>query len=71
MANVADVANLASSLQAGVTSVLGVKADFKAHLPIATPGVLEDADGKLLGIPTRFDMLPAQAKDLFDAGGGI
>ncbi|KAE9320050.1 hypothetical protein PF008_g18120 [Phytophthora fragariae] len=31
MANVADVANLASSLQAGVTSVLGVKADFKVQ----------------------------------------
>ncbi|KAE8875407.1 hypothetical protein PF006_g22514 [Phytophthora fragariae] len=55
------VDKLASSLQASVTPTL----------PIATPGLLEDPDGILLGIPTRFGMLPAQVKGLFDACGGL
>ncbi|KAE8892217.1 hypothetical protein PF010_g26297 [Phytophthora fragariae] len=55
------VDKLASSLQASVTPIL----------PIATPGLLKDAVGILLGIPTLFGMLPAQVKGLFDACGGL
>lgn len=84
------VAKLASSIKAGVTSVLSVKASVyqvqetlnddllkalhaspKSDLPIATPDVLKNADGILLGFPTRFGMLPSQVKGLFDACGGL
>ncbi|GMF57543.1 unnamed protein product [Phytophthora fragariaefolia] len=43
----------------------------KPDLPVATPDVLKDADGILLGFPTRFGMLPSQVKGLFDACGGL
>ncbi|KAH7459571.1 hypothetical protein PRIC1_012653 [Phytophthora ramorum] len=43
----------------------------KSDLPVATPDVLKNADGILLGFPTRFGMLPAQVKGLFDACGGL
>lgn len=43
----------------------------KPDLPIATPQTLKDADGILLGFPTRFGMLPSQVKGLFDACGGL
>ncbi|KAE8975299.1 hypothetical protein PR003_g26061 [Phytophthora rubi] len=43
----------------------------RPDLPIATPDVLKNADGILLGFPTRFGMLPAQVKGLFDACGGL
>ncbi|KAE9006228.1 hypothetical protein PR001_g17261 [Phytophthora rubi] len=84
------VVKLASSLQAGMTSVSGMKAsDFKVqetlnsdllkalhapprpNLPIATPDVLKDAGGMLLGISTRFGTLPAQVKGRFDACGDL
>lgn len=42
-----------------------------ADIPIATPQTLKDADGILLGFPTRFGMLPSQVKGLFDACGGL
>ncbi|CAI5736852.1 unnamed protein product [Hyaloperonospora brassicae] len=49
----------------------------KMHAPpkqdhaVATPDVLKNADGVLLGIPTRFGSMPAQVKALFDACGGL
>ncbi|KAL4145430.1 hypothetical protein PRNP1_013101 [Phytophthora ramorum] len=43
----------------------------KSDLPVATADVLKNADGILLGFPTRFGMLPAQVKGLFDACGGL
>ncbi|KAG6618448.1 NAD(P)H:quinone oxidoreductase, type IV [Phytophthora cinnamomi] len=46
-------------------------APAKPDLPIATPDVLKNADGILLGFPTRFGMLPSQVKGLFDACGGL
>ncbi|GAB9471751.1 Nad quinone oxidoreductase [Globisporangium polare] len=42
-----------------------------ADHPIATPDTLKEADGILLGLPTRFGMLPSQMKGLFDACGGL
>lgn len=42
-----------------------------ADHPIATPDTLKEADGILLGLPTRFGMLPSQVKGLFDACGGL
>uniref|UniRef100_K3W925 Flavodoxin-like domain-containing protein n=1 Tax=Globisporangium ultimum (strain ATCC 200006 / CBS 805.95 / DAOM BR144) TaxID=431595 RepID=K3W925_GLOUD len=38
---------------------------------VATPDTLKDADGILLGLPTRFGMLPSQMKALMDACGGL
>ncbi|KAG6603033.1 NAD(P)H:quinone oxidoreductase, type IV [Phytophthora cinnamomi] len=43
----------------------------KKDHPVATPDVLKNADGVLLGIPTRFGSMPAQVKALFDACGGL
>lgn len=42
-----------------------------ADHPIATPETLKEADAILLGLPTRFGMLPSQVKGLFDACGGL
>lgn len=39
----------------------------KLDHPVATPEVLEQADGVLFGFPTRFGMVPAQVKTLFDS----
>jgi NAD(P)H dehydrogenase (quinone) len=39
----------------------------KRDEPVATPADLEQADGVLFGFPTRFGMVPAQVKTLFDA----
>jgi len=41
----------------------------KAEHPIATPDDLEEADGILFGIPTRFGMAAAQMKAFIDSTG--
>ncbi|CEG41450.1 nad h:quinone type iv [Plasmopara halstedii] len=46
-------------------------APSKKDHPIATPDVLKEANGILFGIPTRFGLVPAQVKALFDACGGL
>ncbi|KUF96829.1 Coatomer subunit epsilon-1 [Phytophthora nicotianae] len=43
----------------------------KKDHPVATPDILKNADGVLLGFPTRFGSMPAQVKALFDACGGL
>ncbi|KAL4172715.1 hypothetical protein KRP22_007878 [Phytophthora ramorum] len=43
----------------------------KRDYPIASPETLKEADGILLGYPTRFGDFPAQAKSLFDATGQL
>ncbi|KAJ0409904.1 hypothetical protein P43SY_005798 [Pythium insidiosum] len=43
----------------------------KKDHPIATSDVLKEADGILLGIPSRFGSMPAQVKAFFDATGGL
>lgn len=43
----------------------------KPDHPIATPDTLKEADGILLGLPTRFGMVPSQVKGLMDACGGL
>ena len=40
------------------------------HVPIIRAEQLPEADGFLFGIPTRFGVVPAQIKALFDACGG-
>lgn len=40
-------------------------------VPIITPSLLPEADGILFGMPTRFGMVPAQMKALFDACGQL
>ncbi|RKP08186.1 protoplast secreted protein 2 precursor putative [Thamnocephalis sphaerospora] len=42
-----------------------------ADVPVISPLELADADGLLIGIPTRFGLLPAQAKALFDGTGSL
>lgn len=39
--------------------------------PVITPDELVKADGFLFGYPTRFGMLPAQAKAFWDSTGGL
>lgn len=43
----------------------------KSDVPIIAPNDLAEADGLLLGFPTRFGMMAAQFKAFFDATGGL
>ena len=43
----------------------------RSDVPILTPDLLPEADGILLGMPTRFGMVPAQVKALFDSCGQL
>lgn len=43
----------------------------KSDVPIITPNELPEADGLLLGFPTRFGMMSAQFKAFMDATGGL
>ena len=43
----------------------------KSDVPIIAPNDLPEADGLLLGFPTRFGMMAAQFKAFFDATGGL
>lgn len=46
-------------------------AGAKPDLPVISPRQLADADGIIFGFPTRFGMMAAQMKALFDATGGL
>lgn len=43
----------------------------KSDAPTITPNELAEADGILLGFPTRFGMMAAQFKAFLDATGGL
>ncbi|KAI8888295.1 benzoquinone reductase [Backusella circina FSU 941] len=43
----------------------------KPDVPVITVADLNDADGFLFGIPTRFGTMPAQIKAFLDATGGL
>ncbi|KAJ1848629.1 flavodoxin-like fold protein, partial [Coemansia sp. RSA 2703] len=43
----------------------------KSPVPVITPEKLAEADGFLLGFPTRFGVAPAQVKAFFDATGQL
>jgi NAD(P)H dehydrogenase (quinone) len=45
------------------------KLDQKAE--IATPAELADYDGVIVGVPTRFCLMPSQLKNFFDQTGGL
>lgn len=52
--------------------VLGMLyAPAKPDYPVATPDVLQAADGIIFGFPTRFGNLPAQMKAFIDSTGGL
>lgn len=52
--------------------VLGkMGAGRKSDVPTITPNELAEADGILLGFPTRFGMMAAQFKAFLDATGGL
>src|SRR5688500_17813552 len=42
-----------------------------AHVPIAQPAQLADADAILFGIPTRYGLVVSQMQAFFDATGGL
>ncbi len=42
-----------------------------AHIPIAKPGDLADADAIIFGIPTRFGNMCAQMRNFLDQTGGL
>lgn len=42
-----------------------------AHIPVATPGQLEQADVLLFGTPTRYGMMAAQMKNFIDQTGSL
>ncbi|PON35829.1 Flavoprotein [Parasponia andersonii] len=43
----------------------------KSDVPVIQPSDLAEADGLLLGFPTRFGMMASQFKAFFDATGGL
>lgn len=45
--------------------------DQFAHLPIAEPGQLADADAIIFGTPTRFGNMSAQMRNFLDQTGGL
>lgn len=51
----------------------GAKAaqDAHAHIPVARPEDLEDADAIIFGTPTRFGMMAAQMRNFLDQTGGL
>ena len=48
----------------------GARAAF-AHIPVAKPEQLADADAILFGTPTRFGMMSAQMRNFLDQTGGL
>lgn len=42
-----------------------------AHVPVATPAQLADADAVLFGTPTRFGMMAGQMRSFLDQTGGL
>ncbi len=42
-----------------------------AHIPVATPGQLADADAIIFGTPTRFGNMAAQMRNFLDQTGGL
>ncbi|MCX7598248.1 MAG: NAD(P)H:quinone oxidoreductase [Armatimonadetes bacterium] len=42
-----------------------------AHIPVATPKVLADADAIIFGTPTRFGNMAAQMRNFLDQTGGL
>lgn len=65
----AELYQVKETLSAGVLAKL--HAPPKSDFPVATPDVLKNADGIMLGFPTHFGMVPAQMKALFDACGAL
>ncbi|MCF7953006.1 MAG: NAD(P)H:quinone oxidoreductase [Spirochaetales bacterium] len=49
---------------------LEAKVQFK-DIPVATPEILEQSDGLVFGVPTRFGNMSAQMRNFFDATGGL
>ncbi len=49
---------------------LGAKELFK-DIPVAVPAVLDEADGLIFGVPTRFGNMSAQMRAFFDSTGGL
>jgi len=45
--------------------------DTFAHIPVATPGQLPDADAIIFGTPTRFGNMCAQMRNFLDQCGGL
>ena len=42
-----------------------------AHIPVATPAQLAEADGIIFGTPTRFGNMAAQMRNFLDQTGGL
>jgi len=42
-----------------------------AHIPVANPQILAEADGIIFGAPTRFGMICAQMRTFLDGTGGL
>jgi NAD(P)H dehydrogenase (quinone) len=44
---------------------------LKPKYPLLTPQALKEADGLILGAPTRYGRVPAQVSQFFDQTGGL
>jgi len=66
----ATVWRVSETLPEEVLGKMGAAPAREDH-PVLAPRDLADADGVLLGFPTRFGMMAAQMKALFDSTGGL
>lgn len=66
---VADIFRVEETLSDDILTAMS--APPKAEYPVATLETLEEYDGFLLGIPTRFGTLPAQWSSFWDSTGGL
>lgn len=67
------LAQVPETLPAEILEKMGATAAKKsfAHIPVADPHVLADADAIILGTPTRFGASTAQMQAFLDATGGL
>jgi len=68
-----EVLRVAETLPADVLAKMGATEAQKAfaHVPIADPRKLSEADGIILGCPTRYGSAPAQMRAFLDNTGGL
>jgi NAD(P)H dehydrogenase (quinone) len=68
----AELFQIAETLPAPILEKMGAVEPRKrfSHIPIADPSTLSEADGIILGSPTRYGGAPAQIRAFIDATGG-
>ncbi|MEP7239374.1 MAG: NAD(P)H:quinone oxidoreductase [Devosia sp.] len=64
-----DIKRVAETVPAEVSQAMGFK--LQQDAPVADPGELENYDGFIIGVSTRYGLMTAQMKNFFDQTGGL